>query len=195
MVEAFVAEIPVSAHLPRASATVRAPWYEQFRQRRDTAGYRHTSLLIGDEDGNGKWTSAEDLSADPALRASVAALGGHYPCRGNPKGTGCAGGDNAGTGGAPSLAQSLGLPLWASEMGSDNYVTGGVLLPRRHAVRRGRPGRLRTDLGSADPGTWFVKDAPLRAVDGAATATLRPNHIHVHQHDRAAQGRCRPTHG
>ena len=272
-----------------ASATVRAPWYEQFRQRLDTAGYRHTSLLIGDEDGNGKWTSAEDLSADPALRASVAALGGHYPCRGNPKGTVCASGDNAGTTGAPSLAQSLGLPLWASEMGSDNYVTGAPGLARAynrqyvdgritgsvnwslaacwyhgvtqyagdglldcetpwsgdykvdrslwataHTTQFTAPGwryddaasgygaltggsyvtlkspdgrqfstvvettqatasqeltltgtpsakvqMWDTDLGSADSGAWFVKDAPLRAVDGAVTATLRPNHIYT----------------
>ena len=113
-----------------ASASVRAPWYEQLRSALNAAGYQQTGLLIGDEDGNGTWASAATLAADPALRSSVVALGAHYPCRGKPKGTTCASGNNTSTGGAPSLAQSLGLPLWASEMGSDNYITGAGGLAR-----------------------------------------------------------------
>lgn len=268
------------------SDATRVPWYEQFRARLDAAGYRGVGLLIGDEDGNGSWASAATLAANPDLRNDVVGLGGHYPCRGNPKGTACASGNNVGN---PSLAQSLGLPLWASEMGSDNYITGAPGLARAynrqyiegritgavnwslaacwyhgvtayagdglldcetpwsgnyavdrslwvtaHTTQFAAPGwgydtaasgesavlggsyvTLKspdnaqfstivettqataaqpitltgiqattvhvwdTDLGSADPATWFVRGPDLQPADGAVTLTLQPNHIYT----------------
>ena len=147
-----------------ASATVRAPWYEQLRSQLDAVGYRQTGLLIGDEDGNGSWASAADLAADPGLRASVVALGDHYPCRGAPKGTTCASGNNVSTGGAPSLAQSLELPLWASEMGSDNYVTGAAGLARAYN-RQYLDGRITGAVNWSLAACWY-SDITSYAGDG-----------------------------
>jgi hypothetical protein len=146
------------------SASVRAPWYEQLRSRLDAAGYRQTGLLIGDEDGNGSWASAADLTADPALRATVIALGDHYPCRGTPKGTTCASGNNVSTGGAPSVAQSLGLPLWASEMGSDNYITGANGLARAYN-RQYLDGRITGAVNWSLAACWY-SDVTSYAGDG-----------------------------
>ena len=190
--------------------------------------------------------------------------------------------------GTPSLAQSLGIPLWASEMGSDNYVTGAAGLARAynrqyiegritgavnwslaacwyhgitayagdglldcetpwsgnykvdrstwvtaHTTQFAAPGwryddaasgtgavpggsyvtlkspdgsqfstiiettqatspqavTLRgvdsavhvwdSDLGSADPDSWFVQLAPAKPVDGAVTVTLEPDHVYT----------------
>lgn len=117
----------------------------------DAAGFGSTGILIGDEDGNGSWTSATDVTNDPRLRASVSALGGHYPCRGNPKGTTCASGQNADSSGP---ARSLGLPLWASEMGSDNYATGAAGLARaynRQYVEGGLTGAINWSLAAC----WY----------------------------------------
>lgn len=137
-----------------AAESVRSAYYQELRRRMDAAGFGSTGILIGDEDGNGAWSSATDLSTDPALRAVVSALGGHYPCRGSAKGSNCASGANAGTAGAPSTAQSLGLPLWASEMGSDNYVTGAAGLARaynRQYVEGGITGSINWSLASC----WY----------------------------------------
>lgn len=102
------------------SSSARIQWYKNYRAALDARGYTNVKLLMGDEDGNGTWDSYTSLNTDAALRASIAVLGGHYACRGSPKGIGCSSGNN------PS-AQNLGMPLWASEMGSDPYSTPASL--------------------------------------------------------------------
>jgi hypothetical protein len=144
-----------------AGEPVRAAYYEELRRRMDATGFGSTGILIGDEDGNGSWTSATDVTNDPQLRASVSALGGHYPCRGNPKGTTCASGQNADSSGP---ARSLGLPLWASEMGSDHYATGAAGLARaynRQYVEGGLTGAINWSLAAC----WY-SDVTAYAGDG-----------------------------
>jgi hypothetical protein len=73
------------------------------------------------------WGVANDLTNDANFRASVDIVGVHYPCGGDgAPATSCPGND---------AAIALGLPLWASENGSQDFNSGAPAMIR--AISRG----------------------------------------------------------
>jgi hypothetical protein len=94
-------------------------WYENFH--RALAAHHLATKLVGD-DGKG-WGTAKDMAADPDFAASVDVVGVHYPCgyQGTDKGRTCSNSD---------VARGLGKSLWASETGSQDYVTGAFATAR-----------------------------------------------------------------
>jgi hypothetical protein len=82
-------------------------WYVDFKKALVAGGYT-TKLVASDTAGYGVVT---DLKEDQAFRDAVDVVGVHYPCS-----------VNRCTPNADAMA--LGKPLWASESGWNNYLTG-----------------------------------------------------------------------
>ncbi len=80
-----------------------AEWIKLFRKTLDRAGLSGVGIVAADLIQGNKWDLAEKIGNDPALKASIHAIGAHYP---NFKTT--------------PAAQSCGLPLWSSEDGPWN---------------------------------------------------------------------------
>ena len=99
-------------------------WYERLRSALDAAGYTAVKVVAAD-DG---WAVADDLARDSTFARAVDVIGVHYPCSGG------AGGD-AGSCRSPTAARSIGKPLWASENGSQPFVTGSSAMAR--SISRG----------------------------------------------------------
>ena len=103
-------------------------WWIDFRQSLTAAGFGSTQILAGDW---GDWQIADDLTADAAWKASVAAIGAHYPC-GRHFGyeTQCNGTNTFAAFPTSANALNLGLPLWQSEGGSEDFQSGAPDLIR-----------------------------------------------------------------
>lgn len=81
-------------------------WIKLLRQTLDRAGLQGVKIVAADEVN--KWTIADKMAADPALRDAVQVVGTHYPkFKSTP------------------VAQGLGKPVWASEDGPWNGTWGG----------------------------------------------------------------------
>ncbi|WP_189317599.1 galactosylceramidase [Streptomyces brasiliensis] len=85
-------------------------WYENLRAALDQHGYQDVQLVAAD---NGGWNVATDMVNDPAFDAAVDVVGIHYPC----SQTHCS---------SSADALSLDKPLFASEDGWKNYLTGAA---------------------------------------------------------------------
>jgi hypothetical protein len=83
-------------------------WFEDLRAALDSHGYSGVQLVAADNAG---WGVATDMVNDPAFNAAVSDVGIHYPC----SATHCS---------SSADALSLNKPLFASESGWNNYLTG-----------------------------------------------------------------------
>jgi glycosyl hydrolase family 59/glycosyl hydrolase family 59 (putative galactocerebrosidase) len=99
-------------------------WYERLRSALDAAGYGAVKIVAAD-DG---WAVAGDVRRDSAFARAVDVIGVHYPCSGG------AGGD-AYSCRSPGAARIGGKALWASENGSQGFVTGSPAMAR--SISRG----------------------------------------------------------
>jgi Glycosyl hydrolase family 59 len=99
-------------------------WYEQLRSALDAAGYETVKVVAAD-DG---WAVADDVAFDSTFARAVDVIGVHYPCSGG------AGGD-AYSCRSPAAARRSGKPLWASENGSEPFITGSPAMAR--SISRG----------------------------------------------------------
>lgn len=97
-------------------------WYESLHSALATNGY--AVKVVGADDA---WTITTDMTSDPTFKAAVDIVGVHYPC----------GGDGAPATSCPANADglALGVPLWASENGSQDLDTGAPAMIR--AIVRG----------------------------------------------------------
>ncbi|MFI9006137.1 ricin-type beta-trefoil lectin domain protein [Actinosynnema sp. NPDC053489] len=98
-------------------------WYENLRSALNANGFGAVQIIGDDSFG---WSTADDVLADSAFRAAVGVIGAHYPCGYLGAATSC-----------PSSANAVatGKPLWASEFGSQDYITGSA--PYIRSITRG----------------------------------------------------------
>jgi hypothetical protein len=101
-----------------------AGWYERLRSALDAARYGAVKIVAAD-DG---WAVADDLAREPAFARAVDVIGVHYPCSGGAGG----GADSCRS---PTAARRSGKPLWASEGGSQSFITGSPAMAR--SISRG----------------------------------------------------------
>lgn len=94
-------------------------WYERLRSGLDAAGYAAVKVVAADD----SWAVAGGLARDSTFARAVDVIGVHYPCSGG------AGGD-AGSCRSPTAARRAGKPLWASESGSQSFVSGSPAMAR-----------------------------------------------------------------
>ncbi|GAB3967455.1 ricin-type beta-trefoil lectin domain protein [Actinoallomurus acanthiterrae] len=87
-------------------------WYVDLRAALDRTGYGHVKLVAADNAG---WQVATDLKNDAAFNAAVDAVGIHYPC----SAVHCS---------SSADAIGLGKPIFASESGWNDYLTGAPRL-------------------------------------------------------------------
>ncbi|WP_435132480.1 galactosylceramidase [Actinacidiphila sp. bgisy144] len=85
-----------------------AAWYEQLKSTLQHDGYGSVKVVAADNAG---WQVATDMKNDPAFDAATDVVGVHYPCTA----VHCS---------STPDALSLGKPLFASESGWNNYLTG-----------------------------------------------------------------------
>ena len=83
-------------------------WYEALKTALVNHGYGDVKVVAAD---NGGWQVATDMKNDPAFNAATDVVGIHYPC------------SILHCSGAPD-AIGLGKPLFASESGWNDYLTG-----------------------------------------------------------------------
>ncbi|MEV5748803.1 hypothetical protein AB0L00_13385 [Actinoallomurus sp. NPDC052308] len=89
-----------------------AQWYVDLKATLRREGYDKVKLVAADNAG---WQVATDLKNDPAFNAAVDVVGIHYPCTA----IHCS---------SSADALSLGKPIFASESGWNDYMTGGTRL-------------------------------------------------------------------
>ncbi|WP_305783245.1 galactosylceramidase [Symbioplanes lichenis] len=89
-----------------------AAWYAELKRALLAHGYGDVKVVAAD---NAKWDVATDLKNDPAFYAATDVVGIHYPC----SEIHCSSSQDA---------LDLGKPLFASESGWNNYLTGAVRL-------------------------------------------------------------------
>lgn len=89
-----------------------AAWYVRLKQALLSHGYGHVKVVAAD---NAKWDVATDMKEDAAFNAATDVVGIHYPC----SEVHCSSSQDA---------LDLGKPLFASESGWNNYLTGAVRL-------------------------------------------------------------------
>ncbi|MEV4315710.1 ricin-type beta-trefoil lectin domain protein [Actinocrispum sp. NPDC049592] len=97
-------------------------WYKNLRTGLNNAGFGSVRI-VGDDSG---WGMADEFAADPALKSAVGVLGNHYVCGYLSQAESC---------NTTSNARTSGKPLWASEFGSQDDMTGVV--PYIRTVNRG----------------------------------------------------------
>ncbi|WP_433221209.1 ricin-type beta-trefoil lectin domain protein [Dactylosporangium sp. CS-047395] len=88
-------------------------WYKNLRTGLNNAGFGAVQI-VGDDSG---WGMADEFAADPALRNAVGVLGNHYVCGYLSQADSCS---------TTTNARSSGKPLWASEFGSQDDMSGVV---------------------------------------------------------------------
>ncbi|MEU4745903.1 galactosylceramidase, partial [Actinosynnema sp. NPDC023658] len=98
-------------------------WYENLRSALNANGYGAVQIVGDDSFG---WGTADEILGDSAFRAAVGVVGSHYPCGYLGAATSC-----------PSSANAVatGKPLWASEFGSQDYISGSA--PYIRSITRG----------------------------------------------------------
>jgi hypothetical protein len=82
-------------------------WIKLLRQTLNRAGLQHVQIVAADEVN--RWTIADRMAADPALRDAVQVIGTHYPKFQSSE-----------------VARSLGKPVWSSEDGPWNGTWSGA---------------------------------------------------------------------
>jgi O-glycosyl hydrolase len=97
-------------------------WYKNLRTGLNNAGYGSVQI-VGDDSG---WGMADEFAGDPALKNAVGVLGNHYVCGYLSQADSCS---------TTANARSSGKPLWASEFGSQDDMSGVV--PFIRTVNRG----------------------------------------------------------
>jgi O-glycosyl hydrolase len=97
-------------------------WYEKLHSA--LAANHYAVKVVGADDS---WDITNDMTSDATFKAAVDIVGVHYPC----------GGDGAPATSCPANAAglALGVPLWASENGSQDLNTGAPAMIR--AIIRG----------------------------------------------------------
>ena len=118
------------------------PWVKLLRQTLDRAGLPSVKIVAADEVN--KWSIADKMAADQALRDAVQVVGTHYP---KFKST--------------SIAQGLGKPVWASEDGPWNgtWSSGAVRLCRMYNRNYAEGRMTKTIIWS--PITAYYDNLPL----------------------------------
>ena len=98
-------------------------WYEKLHAALAAGGGTGIKVVGADD----SWDVTNDMTSDSAFKAAVDIVGVHYPC----------GGDGAPATSCPANAAglALGVPLWASENGSQDLNTGAPAMIR--AIVRG----------------------------------------------------------
>jgi hypothetical protein len=95
-----------------------AAWYGQLRRALDANGYGSVKVVADD---SFNWTVVGSLASDPEFAAAVDVVGQHYVCGYLGAYESCP---------SPQAAQDLGMPLWASEQGSQPHDSGAAPLAR-----------------------------------------------------------------
>ncbi|WUH88872.1 ricin-type beta-trefoil lectin domain protein [Streptomyces sp. NBC_00433] len=98
-------------------------WYENLRTALNSHGYSGVQIVADDSFG---WGAADDAQSDPAFKAAIGVVGAHYPCGYLGAATSCSSSSNA---------VASGKSLWASEFGSQDYMTGSA--PYIRSITRG----------------------------------------------------------
>jgi hypothetical protein len=98
-------------------------WYESLHTALAASAYSSVKVVGADD----SWAIATDMASDSTFKAAVDIVGVHYPC----------GGDGSSATSCPANADGLGrgVPLWASENGSQDLNTGAPAMIR--AIVRG----------------------------------------------------------
>jgi hypothetical protein len=94
-------------------------WFENLKKALQSNGL--TTQVVAADNG---WNIAGDLASDSVFKSAVDIMGVHYPCGWMAPEQDCS--DNTYT----SIAEGLGIPVWASESGSQNYDLGAIPLAR-----------------------------------------------------------------
>nr|BFE70345.1 ricin-type beta-trefoil lectin domain protein [Actinoplanes digitatis] len=97
-------------------------WYKNLRSSLNAAGFGSVQI-VGDDTG---WGMADEFADDATLKNAVGVLGNHYVCGYLSQADSCSTTQNA---------RSSGKPLWASEFGSQDDMTGVV--PYIRTLNRG----------------------------------------------------------
>ncbi|MFI7039359.1 ricin-type beta-trefoil lectin domain protein [Microbispora rosea] len=98
-------------------------WYKNLRSALDSNGYGNVQIVGDDSFG---LSTADDMLSDPAFKAAVGVVGSHYLCGYLGDATSC-----------PSSANAVatGKPIWNSEFGSQDYISGSA--PYIRSITRG----------------------------------------------------------
>ncbi|WP_220505553.1 RICIN domain-containing protein [Microbispora sp. H10830] len=98
-------------------------WYENLRSALNSNGYGNVQIVGDDSFG---LSTADDMQSDPAFKAAVGVVGSHYLCGYLGDATSC-----------PSSANAVatGKPIWNSEFGSQDYISGSA--PYIRSITRG----------------------------------------------------------
>jgi O-glycosyl hydrolase len=98
-------------------------WYESLRSALNANGYTGVQIVGDDSFG---LAVADDMQGDAAFKAAVGVVGTHYPCGYLGDATSCSSSANA---------VATGKPIWASEFGSQDYISGSA--PYIRSITRG----------------------------------------------------------
>ncbi len=96
-------------------------WFENLKKALLANGL--TTKVVAADNSPG-WNVAADLTSDSTFKSCVDIMGVHYPCGWMTSEQTCS--DNTYT----TVAEGLGIPVWASESGSQNYDAGAIPLAR-----------------------------------------------------------------
>ncbi|MEV4296968.1 RICIN domain-containing protein [Microbispora rosea] len=98
-------------------------WYKNLRSALDSNGYGNV-LIVGDDSFG--LSTADDMLSDAAFKTAVGVVGSHYLCGYLGDATSC-----------PSSANAVatGKPIWNSEFGSQDYISGSA--PYIRSITRG----------------------------------------------------------
>lgn len=99
-------------------------WVESLRAGLNSHGY--SAVQIVSDDGFGLGTVDDDVQNDAAFRAAVGVIGAHYMCGYLSDATSCP---------SSATAVATGKPIWNSEFGSQDFVSGST--PYIRTVIRG----------------------------------------------------------
>lgn len=98
-------------------------WTESLRSALNANGYSNVQIVADDSFG---LAAADDMQSDSAYKAAVGVVGAHYLCGYLGDATSC-----------PSSANAVatGKPIWNSEFGSQDYISGSA--PYIRSITRG----------------------------------------------------------
>jgi Glycosyl hydrolase family 59 len=104
-------------------------WTEALRRALDAAGFSRVRLVMAEVwDIHHRWAVASDLARDSAFRSAVSVVGDHDICGHVTNGYRCF---------STPTARSLGMPLWATELGGMDGNRGAAAMAR--SMIRGYP--------------------------------------------------------
>ncbi|HEX8345791.1 MAG TPA: ricin-type beta-trefoil lectin domain protein [Actinoplanes sp.] len=99
-------------------------WVQNLRSALNSRGYSNVQIVS--DDGFGLGTVDDDIQSDAAFRNAVGVIGAHYMCGYLSDATSCP---------SSTAAVASGKPIWNSEFGSQDYMSGSA--PYIRTITRG----------------------------------------------------------